>query len=140
MRGPWRVPHDLDAGVVAAGDAEQLVLDVLRDHHAHLTTRRGQRHRDIDDAVRECYDPEIPVNLVDLGLIYGVQIADRVVNVTMTLTAPGCQMGMMITQDIQDKLLGIPGCDDASVEIVWDPPWTPHMMTDAAKKQLKIDD
>ena len=83
---------------------------------------------------------EIPVNLVDLGLIHGVQIENRVVNVTMTLTAPGCQMGMMITQDIQDKLLGIPGCDDASVEIVWAPPMDPHMMTEAAKKQLKIDD
>jgi metal-sulfur cluster biosynthetic enzyme len=95
---------------------------------------------DVYEVLRECYDPEIPVNLVDLGLIYGVQIDNRVVNVTMTLTAPGCQMGMMITQDIQDKLLGIPGCDDASVEIVWDPPWTPHMMTEAAKRQLKIDD
>ena len=55
----------------------------------------------------------------------------------MTLTAPGCQMGMMITQDIQDKLLGIPGCDDASVEIVWDPPWTPHMMTEARKEAIE---
>ena len=91
-------------------------------------------------ALAEVQDPEMPVNLVDLGLIYGVQIENRVVNVTMTLTAPGCQMGMMITQDIQEKLLGIPGCDDAAVEIVWDPPWTPHMMTEAAKKQLKIDD
>ena len=95
---------------------------------------------DVYEVLRECYDPEIPVNLVDLGLIYGVAIDNRVVNVTMTLTAPGCQMGMMIAQDIQDKLLGIPGCDDACVEIVWDPPWTPHMMSDAAKKQLDLDD
>src|ERR1039457_1087015 len=83
---------------------------------------------DVYEVLRECYDPEIPVNLVDLGLIYGVAIDNRIVNVTMTLPAPGCQMGMMITQEIQDKLLGIPGCDDACVEIVWDPPWTPHMM------------
>jgi len=95
---------------------------------------------DVYEVLRECYDPEIPVNLVDLGLIYGVAIDNHVVNVTMTLTAPGCQMGMMITQEIQDKLLGIPGCDDACVEIVWDPPWTPHMMSDAAKKQLDLDD
>ena len=95
---------------------------------------------DVYEVLRECYDPEIPVNLVDLGLIYGVQIENRVVNVTMTLTAPGCQMGMMITQEIQDKLLGIPGCDDACVEIVWDPPWTPHMMSDAARKQLDLND
>ncbi len=95
---------------------------------------------DVYEVLRECYDPEIPVNLVDLGLIYGVAIDNRIVNVTMTLTAPGCQMGMMITQEILHKLLGIPGCDDACVVIVWDPPWTPHMMSDAAKKQLDLDD
>jgi len=95
---------------------------------------------DVYEVLRECYDPEIPVNLVDLGLIYGVSIDNHVVNVTMTLTAPGCQLGMMITQQIQEKLLGIPGCDDACVEIVWDPPWTPHMMSDAARKQLNLDD
>jgi metal-sulfur cluster biosynthetic enzyme len=91
------------------------------------------------EVLRECYDPEIPVNLVDLGLIYSVEIAGGVVNVTMTLTAPGCQMGMMITNEIQDKLLGIPGCEDAQVEIVWDPPWTPHRMTESARKQLGLD-
>ncbi|HEY6418528.1 MAG TPA: iron-sulfur cluster assembly protein, partial [Candidatus Binataceae bacterium] len=83
--------------------------------------------------LRECFDPEIPVNIVDLGLVYGVEVENGVVNVTMTLTAPGCQLGAMITQDIQDKLLGIPGCEDAVVEIVWDPPWTPHMMSEAAR-------
>jgi metal-sulfur cluster biosynthetic enzyme len=95
---------------------------------------------EVYEVLRECFDPEIPVNLVDLGLIYGVSIDQRVVNVTMTLTAPGCQMGMAISQEIQDKLLGIPGCDDACVEIIWDPPWTPHMMSDAARKQLGLDD
>ena len=95
---------------------------------------------EVYEVLRECYDPEIPVNLVDLGLIYGVSIDKRVVNVTMTLTAPGCQMGMMITQEIQDKLLGIPGCDDACVEIICDPPWTPHMMSESARKQLGLDD
>ncbi|HUO05576.1 MAG TPA: iron-sulfur cluster assembly protein [Candidatus Binataceae bacterium] len=94
---------------------------------------------EVYEVLRECYDPEIPVNLVDLGLIYGVKIEGGTVNITMTLTAPGCQMGMSISQDIQDKLLGIPGCDDAEVEIVWDPPWTPHMMTEAARKQLGLD-
>jgi metal-sulfur cluster biosynthetic enzyme len=94
----------------------------------------------IYEVLRECYDPEIPVNIVDLGLVYGVSLTGGVVNVSMTLTAPGCSMGAMITQEIQDKLLGIPGCDDAIVEIVWDPPWTPHMITPAARKQLGIDD
>jgi len=95
---------------------------------------------EVYEVLRECYDPEIPVNIVDLGLVYGVAVQDGVVTVTMTLTAPGCQMGAMITQEIQDKLLGVPGCEDASVEIVWDPPWTPHMMSEAARKNLGIDD
>ena len=80
------------------------------------------------------------MNIVDLGLVYGVELQGGVVNVTMTLTAPGCQMSGMITQDIQDKLLGVPGCDDANIEIVWDPPWNPQMMSEAARKQLNLDD
>ncbi len=95
---------------------------------------------EVYEVLRECYDPEIPVNIVDLGLVYGVTIENGVVNVMMTLTAPGCQLGATITQDIQDKLLGVPGCDDAVVEIVWDPPWTPHMMSPAARKALGLDD
>ncbi|MGC1677268.1 MAG: iron-sulfur cluster assembly protein [Candidatus Binataceae bacterium] len=95
---------------------------------------------DVYEVLRECYDPEIPVNVVDLGLVYGVALSGGVINVTMTLTAPGCHMGAMITQEIQDKLLGLPGCDDANVEIVWDPPWTPHMMSEQARKKLNIDD
>ena len=95
---------------------------------------------EVYEVLRECFDPEIPVNIVDLGLVYGVALQGGVVNVTMTLTAPGCQMGAMITQDIQDKLLGIPGCEDATIELVWDPPWTPQMMSAAARKQLKLDE
>jgi len=92
------------------------------------------------EVLRECFDPEIPVNVVDLGLVYGVSMNRGVVTVTMTLTAPGCHMGAMIAQDIQEKLVGIPGCEDAIVEIVWDPPWTPRMMSEAARKQLGMDD
>ncbi|HYA36292.1 MAG TPA: iron-sulfur cluster assembly protein [Candidatus Binataceae bacterium] len=95
---------------------------------------------EIYEVLRECYDPEIPVNLVDLGLIYGVEIEGGSVNVTMTLTAPGCQLGAMIREEIEDKLLGIPGCDAANIEIVWDPPWTPHMMSAEARKKLALDD
>ncbi len=95
---------------------------------------------EVYEVLRECYDPEIPVNIVDLGLVYGVSLDGGVVNVTMTLTAPGCQMGMMITQEIQDKLLGLPGCEDANIEIVWDPPWNPQMMSEAARKALNLDD
>ena len=96
---------------------------------------------EVYEVLRECYDPEIPVNIVDLGLVYSVSLAPGgVVNIEMTLTAPGCSMGAMITTEIEDKLLGVPGCERANVEIVWDPPWTPHRMSEVARKQLGLDD
>ena len=95
---------------------------------------------EIYEVLRECYDPEIPVNIVDLGLVYGVILDGSTVTVQMTLTAPGCSMGSMIANEIEDKLLGMPDCERANVEIVWEPPWTPHRMSEAARKQLKIDE
>ena len=78
---------------------------------------------EVYEVLRECYDPEIPVNIVELGLVYSVALeADGVVNIQMTLTAPGCSMGAMIATEVEDKLLGVPGCERANVEIVWDPP------------------
>jgi metal-sulfur cluster biosynthetic enzyme len=95
---------------------------------------------DVYEVLRECFDPEIPVNIVDLGLVYAVALEGGVVNVTMTLTAQGCTMGEMITGEIQEKLLGLPGCEDAIVTLVWDPPWTPQLISAAARKQLGLDD
>jgi metal-sulfur cluster biosynthetic enzyme len=95
---------------------------------------------EVYEVLRECYDPEMPVNIVDLGLVYHVGIKGGVITVEMTLTAPGCSMGAMIASEIQDKLLGIPGCEEANVEMVWDPPWTPHMMSPVARKTLGLDD
>ncbi|HLI81370.1 MAG TPA: iron-sulfur cluster assembly protein [Candidatus Binataceae bacterium] len=94
---------------------------------------------EIYEVLRECYDPEIPVNIVDLGLVYGVEVEGNAANVIMTLTAPGCQMGGMIRENIEDKLLGLPDCERANVEIVWDPPWTPHMMSAEARKKLDLE-
>ncbi len=90
----------------------------------------------IYDALRNCYDPEIPVNLVDLGLIYDVKIIDDWVGVKMTLTSPGCGMSGMISQNVRDNVLKVPGVKDADVRIVWQPAWTPAMMSDEAKKKL----
>jgi probable FeS assembly SUF system protein SufT len=95
-------------------------------------------------ALRTCYDPEIPVNIVDLGLIYDCKLEPIEGGSTfqglvkMTLTAPGCGMGPMLAQDVQNKLISIEGIDDASVELVWDPPWNQSMMTEAAKLQLGL--
>jgi probable FeS assembly SUF system protein SufT len=93
--------------------------------------------------LKTCFDPEIPVNIVDLGLIYDCQIVamenqkHRVV-IKMTLTAPGCGMGPVLAQDVKQKLLMIPGIVEADVEIVFDPPWDQSRMSDAAKLHLGI--
>ena len=81
------------------------------------------------DALRQVIDPEIGCNVVDLGLIYGTAITGTKVTVQMTLTTPGCPMGESIAQGAQWALQGIEGVEDAAVEIVWDPPWNPSMMS-----------
>lgn len=90
----------------------------------------------VDSVLRHCFDPEIPVNVLDLGLIYGVTMEEERVNIKMTLTAPGCGMGPMIAEDVRTKLLGLPGIKEAKVEMTFDPPWTPELMSEEAKKQL----
>lgn len=99
--------------------------------------------KEVWNQLRSCYDPEIPVNIVDLGLIYDCHLSPLTgnsfkVDVKMTLTAPGCGMGPMLAQDVQNKVLGLEGVDDVSVELVWDPPWNQAMMTEAAKLQLGL--
>jgi probable FeS assembly SUF system protein SufT len=95
------------------------------------------------EALKNCYDPEIPVNLVDLGLIYDCRIEQLPeggyqVNIKMTLTAPGCPMAAMIAQDVQNKIISIDGVEETNVELVWDPPWSKDMMTEAARLQLGL--
>ncbi len=90
------------------------------------------------DALLECYDPEIPVNIVDLGLIYDVEVDGEKVAVKMTLTAPGCGMGTMIAADAKEKIMALDGVTDATVDLVWDPPWNPSMIKDEAKQRLGI--
>ncbi len=93
--------------------------------------------------LRNCYDPEIPVNIVDLGLIYDCKL-ERVgesqyrAEVRMTLTAPGCGMGPVLQQDVSNRLLSIEGIDEADIDLVWDPPWNQGMMTEAARLQLGL--
>lgn len=93
--------------------------------------------------LKTCYDPEIPVNIVELGLIYDLHVTPHpdggsMVEIKMTLTAPGCGMGAMIAEDVQRKILGVPGVTEAKVELVWDPPWTQAMMSEAAKLELGL--
>lgn len=88
------------------------------------------------DLLHEVIDPELGVNIVDLGLVYGVRITDRVVRVRMTLTTPGCPLSAYIDDSIRDTLSGVPGVDGTETDIVWDPPWHPDMMSELAKDQL----
>jgi len=99
--------------------------------------------KDVWEQLRTVYDPEIPVNIVDLGLVYDCQVmanddAGTKVEVKMTLTAPGCGMGPAIAQDARSKILTIPGVDEADVELVWDPPWNQHMISEAGKMKLGL--
>jgi len=111
-------PPPVDA-TAAAGDIEEQVWGVLK----------------------TCYDPEIPVNIVDLGLVYDMRIAPidgggSRVDVRMTLTAPGCGMGTSIAADARHKLLALAGVAEAEVELVWEPPWTPQMISPEGRERL----
>lgn len=88
------------------------------------------------NALSEVMDPELGVSLVDLGLIYDVKVEDNKVDVKMTLTAPGCPLHSILKQNAQDRVAQIEGVKEASVQVVWDPPWKPEMMSEKAKKQL----
>lgn len=106
------------------------------------TTAAGKTTEELAwDTLKTCYDPEIPVNIVDLGLVYKCEVSSLAddksrVEVRFTLTAPGCGMGDVLRDDIKGKLLALPGIQDADVQVLFDPPWNMSMMSDAAKLQL----
>jgi metal-sulfur cluster biosynthetic enzyme len=89
------------------------------------------------DSLREVYDPEIPVNVVDLGLIYRLEVKEgNLVEVDMTMTAPACPMAPQIIAEAKDKLLGVAGVEKVHINLVWQPLWNPEMMSDTAKDEL----
>jgi probable FeS assembly SUF system protein SufT len=94
------------------------------------------------DQLKTCYDPEIPVNIVDLGLVYLCELEDadgaRNVKIKMTLTAPGCGMGPILAQDVQQRIESLPEVETAGVEVVFDPPWSQSMMSEAARLELGL--
>ena len=101
-------------------------------------------HDEVISALKQCYDPEIPVNIVDLGLIYGVRfepVSDDTQDVTvdMTLTAQGCPAHVMIGEQVKARLESLPGIRAAKVNVVWSPPWTPDRISPDARRQLGIE-
>ena len=98
---------------------------------------RALEQRVIDEALKKCFDPEIPVNIYELGLVYSVDVSpEGVVNVKMTLTAPACPVAGTLPGEVEAKIKAVPGVKDAKVELVWDPPWTADMMSRVARVML----
>ncbi|HEY4643731.1 MAG TPA: DUF59 domain-containing protein [Bacteroidota bacterium] len=101
------------------------------------TTEQSTLEERVIEALKTCYDPEIPVNIYELGLVYDVHIDEKgVASITMTLTSPHCPAAQSLPPEVQSKARGVPGVADAKVQIVWDPPWNPGMMSEAAKLTL----
>ena len=125
---------------VAASDADALNGN---GQSAPAGAAREAIEKQVWDQLRTCYDPEIPLNIVDLGLIYSCQVAPvpeggHRVDVTMTLTAPGCGMSEYLKMEVQAKISTVPGVKAANVEVVFDPPWSDALLSDAAKLKLGL--
>jgi FeS assembly SUF system protein len=98
---------------------------------------RDEIRESIVEVLHTVYDPEIPVDVYELGLIYEIDVdGDQRARIRMTLTAPGCPVAGHLVEEVQRKTLGVPGVEDADVELVWDPPWNPSMMSEAARLTL----
>lgn len=125
---------------LAGADADAIGKDVVKAPELPPNASDHDVQAAAWDQLRTCYDPEIPINVVDLGLIYECSVGtepdgQRVVNVRLTLTAPGCGMGDVLVQDVRQKLEIIPTVARAEVELVFDPPWNQSMMSEAARLQ-----
>ena len=129
---------------LAARDADAIGQEVSPEAAATTQPLSGEElEQRIWQVLKTCYDPEIPVNIVDLGLIYEMNVlplenSDNRVEVKMTLTAQGCGMGASIASDAQNKLLDLPGIREADVQVVWEPAWTPQRISPEGKAVLGI--
>ncbi|MBI2985679.1 MAG: putative Fe-S cluster assembly protein SufT [Deltaproteobacteria bacterium] len=125
-------------------DADALGIEERRAEKAGMAPAKGvpeEVEKLVWDQLKTCFDPEIPVNIVDLGLVYHCRVSPLAeggnrVEVKFTLTAPGCGMGEILKVDIRDKILGVPAVKEVDVELVWDPPWDQSMISGAAKIEL----
>lgn len=103
----------------------------------HPQLSREQLEELAVEVIKTCYDPEIPIDIYELGLIYSVKVdEDRFLHVVMTLTSPMCPVAGSLPPEVEAKLAGIPGIAGATVEVTWDPPWNPSMMSEAARLEL----
>ncbi|TFE70397.1 putative Fe-S cluster assembly protein SufT [Candidatus Methylacidiphilum fumarolicum] len=145
MGGSYTIIYDNRLLVrVDAKDADALgIQQELSTQKEILSEHEELTEEIIYSRLKEVYDPEIPVNIVDLGLVYDCQIKRKedgsyAVAVKMTLTAPGCGMGTILAQDAQSRILEIPSVSEAQVDLVWDPPWNPSMISEEGKMILGL--
>jgi FeS assembly SUF system protein len=121
-----------DAVNIAPADTAELPSNISADEMTRLTNQ-------IVDAIKTVYDPEIPADIYELGLIYKVDIADdRMVNIDMTLTTPNCPSAAELPAQVENAVAGVTGVREAKVKIVWDPPWDPSRMSDEARTTLNM--
>ncbi len=151
-----RITQSLGGSYTVVTDAGQLVRIEARDADSigkeipagpadSEIAETGEAAGPLEDQIwtqlKTCFDPEIPVNIVDLGLVYSCDVTampagGNKVDIKMTLTAPGCGMGPVLAQDVKTKVESIPGVEQADIEVVWDPQWNQNMMSEAARLQL----
>jgi probable FeS assembly SUF system protein SufT len=144
LGGSYTIATHQGLARVAEKDLDALGLEKPQPNGAEAATKKSEGPVDekaVWDQLKQCYDPEIPVNIVDLGLVYDCKLMERPeggtkVEVKMTLTAPGCGMGPAIAHDAQSKILSIDGVDEAQVDLVWDPPWNQNMISEAGRMKL----
>ena len=145
LGGTYTVATSAGLARISSDDADALGIDQA-DTEEKSRGDEQMKEAPVADQVwhqlKQVYDPEIPVDIVNLGLVYDCTVDDEdgkdVVFIKMTLTAPGCGMGPAIAADAQARIMTIDQIDDARVELVWDPPWNPSMMTEAARLKLNL--
>ena len=144
LGGSYTIATSYGLSRIAEKDIDALGLEkpVIEAAPKTAAATNGEVSEDaVWNQLRQCFDPEIPVNIVDLGLVYDCRLIKKddggtKVEVKMTLTAPGCGMGPAIAHDAQSKILSIDGIDEADVQLVWDPPWNQNMISEAGRMKL----
>lgn len=142
LGGSYTIATDQGLARISSKNADALGIekDAGGDAVPVVPLQGEELEKAVWEQLKSVYDPEIPVNIVDLGLVYDCAVVPAeertVIEVKMTLTAPGCGMGPTIAADAQGKIMALPGVDEARVELVWDPPWNQGMISEAGRMQL----
>ena len=138
LGGSFTVVVNGNMARIAGADADAIGLRVEPLTFADSDTPNVVDEAHVWHALRSVYDPEIPVNIADLGLIYSVRVEDQKVDIDMTLTAPGCGMGPVLIEEVKDRVRQVPNLTDVEVALVFEPPWSRDMMTEEAQLELGV--